>query len=117
MPPEKLLIVEDDKNILKLLQFNLEGEGYRVVKACDGELGLSLLRQEKPDLVVLDVMLPKLNGFDFCKAARKETQVPILFLTAKKEVSTRSWLWSWAPTTTSPSLSGSGRWFPGSRPS
>ena len=58
MPPEKLLIVEDDKNILKLLQFNLEGEGYRVVKACDGELGLSLLRQEKPDLVVLDVMLP-----------------------------------------------------------
>ena len=85
MSGEKVLVVEDEKNIVKLLKFNLEGQGYRVVAAADGEAGLDLLRRERPDLVILDVMLPKLDGFEFCREARRETRTPILMLTAKKE--------------------------------
>ena len=85
MPNEKILIVEDEKNIVKLLKYNLENEGFRVIAAFDGEAGLSMLRKERPDLVILDLMLPKLDGFQFCKSARQETQTPILILTAKKE--------------------------------
>ena len=85
MAREKLLVVEDDKNLVKLLKYNLEKEGYRVVAAADGEAGLAALRKEKPELVVLDAMMPKLDGFEFLKIIRRETRVPVLMLTARKE--------------------------------
>jgi two-component system alkaline phosphatase synthesis response regulator PhoP len=85
MAKEKILIVEDEKDLVKILKYNLEKEGYRVVVANDGEAGLSIFRKEKPGLVILDVMLPKLDGFEFCKVVRQESKVPILMLTAKTE--------------------------------
>lgn len=85
MAREKLLVVEDDKNLVKLLKYNLEKEGWRVLTAADGEAGLSALRKERPDLVVLDAMMPKLDGFEFLKVVRRESRIPILMLTARKE--------------------------------
>ncbi|MCR4295624.1 MAG: response regulator, partial [Elusimicrobia bacterium] len=82
---EKLLVVEDDKNLVKLLKYNLEKEGWRVLTAADGEAGLAVLRKERPDLVVLDAMMPKLDGFEFLKVIRRESRIPILMLTARKE--------------------------------
>ncbi|HAH06432.1 MAG TPA: DNA-binding response regulator [Elusimicrobia bacterium] len=82
--PRTLLVVEDEKPLLKVLRYNLEKEGYRVVCAEDGEAGLAAFRREKPDLVLLDVMLPKLDGFEFCKAVRRDSRAPILMLTARK---------------------------------
>lgn len=85
MANEKILIVEDEKPLVKLLKYNLEKEGYRVVSANDGETGLAAVPKEKPDLILLDVMLPKIDGFEFCKVLRKQFKTPILMLTAKKE--------------------------------
>ncbi|MBI4371130.1 MAG: response regulator transcription factor [Elusimicrobia bacterium] len=85
MAREKILVVEDDANIVKLLRYNLEKEGWRVVAAADGEAGLAALRRERPDLVVLDAMLPKLDGFELLKLARREFRAPVLMLTARKE--------------------------------
>ena len=85
MSKEKILIVEDEKDLVKILKYNLEKEGYRPVAAFDGEAGLALFRKEKPDLVLLDIMLPKLDGFEFCKAVRQESKTPILMVTAKTE--------------------------------
>lgn len=85
MAHEKILVVEDEKDLVKLLRYNLEKEGYRVLSAADGESALELARSKKPDFIVLDVMLPRLNGFEFCKMIRRESNVPILMLTAKKE--------------------------------
>ncbi len=81
----KILIVEDDRNLLETLAYNLGMEGYNVVTATDGEEALELARREKPDLIVLDIMLPKLNGFEVCRILRKEMSVPIMMLTAKSE--------------------------------
>jgi DNA-binding response OmpR family regulator len=85
MAQEKVLVVEDDKEIVKLLKYNLEKEGYRVLLAADGEAGLAALRKEKPALVLLDAMLPKLDGFELLKIARRETSAPVLMLTARRE--------------------------------
>lgn len=85
MASEKILVVEDERNIVKLLCYNLEREGFRVLAAYDGEAGLAALKKDRPDLVILDLMLPKLDGFQFCKQARQHGQTPILILTAKKE--------------------------------
>ena len=80
----KILVVEDEKNILKILKYNLEKEGHKVLVCEDGEEGLEAFCKEKPDLVILDVMLPKLDGFEFCRAVRHESAAPILMLTARK---------------------------------
>jgi len=85
MPKEKILIVEDEKDLVKILKYNLEKEGYRVAVSTDGEAGLAAFRKEKPGLVILDNMLPKLDGFEFCKIVRQESKVPIIMLTAKTE--------------------------------
>lgn len=85
MPHEKILIIEDEKDLLKLLKYNIEKEGYRVAVARDGETGLAQFRKEKPDLVLLDLMLPKMDGYEVCKAIRRESRAPILMLTAKRE--------------------------------
>lgn len=83
-----VLVVEDEANIVDILSFNLEREGYAVLTAYDGQMGLELARSKKPDLILLDLMLPKLNGFDVCKALRDEgSTVPILMLTAREEES------------------------------
>ena len=80
-----VLIVEDDKNIAELLQMYLEKEGYAVALAADGGQGVSKFRAIKPDLVLLDLMLPVMDGWGVCKAIRAESQVPIIMLTAKGE--------------------------------
>lgn len=85
----KILIVEDEKPIVKLLKYNLEKNGYSTLIANDGETALALNRQSKPDLIILDLMLPKMDGLDCCKMIRRESQVPIIMLTAKKEETDR----------------------------
>ena len=82
----KILIVEDERAIVEILKYNLRKEGYEVLEAQDGEAGLALARKEDPDLILLDLMLPKLDGFAVCKALRAEGQLmPILMLTAREE--------------------------------
>ena len=83
MAVSKVLIVEDDRTLLDVLKYNLVKEGHDVVTATDGLQALSMARGEKPDLIVLDIMLPKLDGFEVCRILRKEMTTPILMLTAK----------------------------------
>jgi len=80
-----VLVVEDEENILEALRYNLEREGYVVYTASDGEDGLNLARSSQPDLVILDVMLPKMDGFEICRILRREMDVPIIMLTARGE--------------------------------
>ncbi len=80
-----VLVVEDDKNIRDLLQMYLEKEGYAVTLAADGGQGLTKFRAIKPDLVLLDVMMPVMDGWAVCKSIRSESQTPIIMLTAKGE--------------------------------
>ncbi len=82
----KILVVEDDESIRFLLKQNLEFEGYAVVEAAEGELGLELALSESPDLLVLDLMLPGMSGMEICKRLRNTgSDVPILMLTARGE--------------------------------
>jgi DNA-binding response OmpR family regulator len=86
----KILVVEDDPAILRGLADNLRFEGYDVITAQDGETGGKLQKTHKPDLIVLDLMLPRLGGLDLCRRLRKEgVQTPVLMLTAKSEESDR----------------------------
>ena len=85
----KVLIVEDDRTLLEVLQYNLSQQGYDVLTAADGAQGLETARSGKPDLVILDVMLPKMDGYEVCRILRKETTVPILMLTARTEETDR----------------------------
>jgi DNA-binding response OmpR family regulator len=88
MPNETVLIVEDDAAMLRGLKDNFEFEGYRVVTAADGERGLAAAVDGRPDLVVLDIMLPKVNGYEICRLVRKAgLDMPILMLTAKGQES------------------------------
>ena len=81
-----VLIVEDERAIVEILKFNLKREGYETLEALDGETGLLLAQTKDPDLILLDVMLPKLNGFDICKTLRAENRTtPIIMLTAREE--------------------------------
>ena len=85
MEGRKILVVEDDETLLDVLKYNFAKEGYSVVTAADGVQALEVARSEKPDLIILDIMLPKLDGFEVCRILRKEMTVPILMLTAKVE--------------------------------
>ncbi len=81
-----VLIVEDEKNIVDILRFNLQREGYATCEAYDGEEGLAKALSVNPDLILLDVMLPKMNGFDVCRRLRdKGDNVPVIILTAREE--------------------------------
>jgi two-component system alkaline phosphatase synthesis response regulator PhoP len=83
---KKVLVVDDEKSILTLLQYNLRQSGYEVITAMDGEEGRDLTLSEKPDLVVLDLMLPKMDGVEVCKQLRQQKNfTPILMLTAKDD--------------------------------
>jgi two-component system OmpR family response regulator len=81
----KILLVEDDRNLLDALKYNMLKEGYAVLAAADGADGLDIARREKPDLIILDVMLPSISGFEVCRILRKETSVPILMLSARAD--------------------------------
>jgi DNA-binding response OmpR family regulator len=81
----RILVVEDDLTLLETLEYNLAGEGYEVTTAADGLTALEVARQEQPDLIVLDLMLPRLDGFEVCRILRRETSVPILMLTARAD--------------------------------
>ena len=85
MPNKKVLIVDDDTNICELLRLYLEKDGFDTVIANDGEAAIVKFNLEEPDLILLDIMLPKLDGWQVCRAIRKNSSVPIIMLTAKGE--------------------------------
>src|SRR5690554_5779984 len=85
MDTKKILIIEDEKSISDIIKFNLQKEGFEVDMAYDGKSGLEKFSSCKPDLVLLDVMLPLIDGFEVCKKIRESSTIPILMLTAKEE--------------------------------
>jgi two-component system, OmpR family, response regulator len=85
MPGNKVLLVEDDATLRDILRYNLKKEGYEFIAATDGLSGVEVARLEKPDLIILDLMLPQMDGLEVCRVLRKEMIVPILMLTAKIE--------------------------------
>ncbi len=88
MPPLKILVCDDERHIVRLIQVNLERHGYTVVTAYDGKEGLEKARIEKPDLMVLDVMMPYMDGFEVLKTLKREPEtenLPVIMLTAKAQ--------------------------------
>ena len=83
---EKILVIEDEKDIVDGLRFNLEARGYMVIAAYDGARGVRLALEEQPDLIILDLLLPKMNGYDVCKKVKEEhPHMPVIMLTAKNQ--------------------------------
>lgn len=83
---KRILIVEDEKNIIDILSFNLSREGYDTMEALDGKTGLQLALEQDPDLILLDLMLPEMNGFDVCRSLREQGRTtPVIMLTAREE--------------------------------
>ncbi len=87
---KRVLVVDDEQNIVDILRFNLEREGYEVITAGDGVQGLAMARSSDPDLILLDVMMPEMDGFQVCRELRKEDKLtPIIMLTAREEETDR----------------------------
>ena len=85
---KKVLIVDDEADIIEILQFVLEAQGYECITALDGEEGLKLAREISPDLIILDVMMPKMNGYKICRLLKfdeKYKNIPILMVTARAQ--------------------------------
>jgi DNA-binding response OmpR family regulator len=82
---QRILLVEDERPIIESLRYALEKEGYDILEAADGSEALELARAKSPDLVLLDIMLPGMSGFEVCRILRKESSVPILMLTARSD--------------------------------
>ena len=82
---KKILVVDDERKIVDIVKAYLEREGYQVIVAYEGKSALELVRKQHPDLVVLDLMLPEISGWDICRTLRKESDVPIIMLTARDE--------------------------------
>ena len=82
---KKILIIDDEKPIVDILKFNLKKDGYLTIEAYDGEEGMNMALSQKPDLILLDIMLPKIDGFSVCKKLREKISTPIIMLTAKEE--------------------------------
>jgi two-component system response regulator VicR len=82
---QKILIVDDEKNIVDIVKYNLNKDGYETIEAYDGEAGYKLAVSENPDLILLDIMMPLMDGYEVCKQIRKTSQVPIIMLTARAE--------------------------------
>lgn len=89
MPAKKILVVDDEKKIVDIVKAYLEKEGYQVVVAYDGISALELAKSQSPDLIVLDLMLPEISGWDVCRQLRKNSDTPIIMLTARDEVPDR----------------------------
>lgn len=85
MAQEKILVADDDRNICELLRLYLEKEGYTAILASDGEEALQKFKDEKPNLILLDIMMPKLDGWQVCREVRKTSNIPIIMLSAKGE--------------------------------
>ena len=88
MNPKKILVVDDEADLVKTIQFSLEAEGYKVLVSYNGEDALNQARKEAPDLILLDIMLPKLDGYKVCRLLKFDEQyknIPILMLTAKTQ--------------------------------
>jgi DNA-binding response OmpR family regulator len=85
----KVLVVDDEPTLVAALRYNLEREGFQVLEAGDGEMALQLARSQSPDLVILDLLLPGLDGLEVCRRLRRESAVPIIMLTAKGEETDR----------------------------
>ncbi len=83
---KKILVVDDEKKIVEIIQAYLERDGYQVIAAFDGKTALALALKQHPDLVILDLMLPEISGWEVCRMIRKESEVPIIMLTARDEV-------------------------------
>lgn len=83
---QTILVIEDEQDMLLLLRRILEAEGYRVILATDGVYGMTLLREAKPDLVLLDIMMPGPNGFMVLDSIRKYSDVPVIMVTAKRDI-------------------------------
>ncbi len=81
---EKIMIIDDEQPIAEILQYNLEQEGFRVLGAYDGESAIRLAFAEKPDLILLDIMLPRIDGFNVCREIRQKLDVPIIMLSARE---------------------------------
>ncbi len=81
----RILIVDDEKNIVDIIKFNLNKESFDTIEAYDGRSAIEIAEREKPDLILLDVMLPEIDGFTVCRKIRQVSQVPILMLTAREE--------------------------------
>ena len=94
MDKKKILVVEDEKAISDILVFNLQREGYDTLAAYDGAEGLRCALEEAPDLILLDVMLPEMDGFEVCRRVRAEKDTPIIMLTARVCVYPRTTAWS-----------------------
>ena len=84
---KKILVVDDEKKIVDIVKAYLEREGYQVITAYDGRSALELARRQPPDLIVLDLMLPEISGWDVCRTIRKESDIPIIMLTARDDTS------------------------------
>ena len=84
MPNEKILVVDDDSNICELIRLYLEKEGYTVKIVNDGVSAVNAFKQENPDLMLLDIMLPEADGFAVCRAIRRKSDMPVIFLTARR---------------------------------
>lgn len=85
----KILVVDDEENIVQFLKLGLTSEGYEVITASDGAAAIRLVREESPQLVILDVMLPVMNGFEVCREIKKISAAPVIMLTAKDDVDDR----------------------------
>ena len=85
MTSRTVLIVDDEENLTEAIKYNLEQEGFQVSTAADGERGLAMAREFDPDLIILDIMLPTVDGLEVCRTLRRRSDVPILMLTAKAE--------------------------------
>lgn len=81
----KIIVIDDEKAIVDIIKFNLEKEGYKVITAFDGEEGLKMIEEENPDMAILDVMMPKKDGFQVLKELRVNHDLPVIMLTAKEE--------------------------------
>jgi len=94
MDKKRILIIDDEKDIVESIQFRLEFEGFKCLVAYDGEEALLKAKREYPDLILLDVMLPKINGYQVCRLLKSEEQykhIPIIMLTAKAQESDKFW--------------------------
>jgi two-component system, OmpR family, response regulator len=85
LPNQKILVVDDEKQIIEIVKAYLERDGYGVIAAYDGKTALDLAQKEHPDLIVLDLMLPGISGWDVCRTLRKDSSVPIIMLTARDD--------------------------------
>ena len=105
---QTILIIEDETRIAHWVREYFEQAGFRALTAADGSIGLGIAQTEHPDLIILDLMLPGMDGMEICRNLRRDSDVPIIMLTARAKEAIAYLVWSWVPTTTLSSLSAPG---------